>query len=166
MPPKNSRHTPEAIGKMRASHVGQQSARKGAVLSDDTKQKIRAARAAQVHPRLVARGVTAEVLEDATRNGLKWCSGECKSFVPLGQFAGNKKNGKCKVCVAAQMQLKRDRATPEQLAITALDHCHETGLVRGLLCAKCNTALQRVEYVQDWAIKALAYLGKYRQMKD
>jgi hypothetical protein len=24
---------------------------------------------------------------------------------------------------------------------TAVDHCHETGLIRGILCSRCNTAL-------------------------
>ncbi len=43
-----------------------------------------------------------------------------------------------------------------------VDHNHETNQARGLLCAKCNTALHRVEYIMDWASKALAYLEKYK----
>lgn len=40
----------------------------------------------------------------------------------------------------------------------AVDHCHETGRVRGLLCFKCNTALGRVADTPEAAWKLLAYL--------
>ena len=43
--------------------------------------------------------------------------------------------GVCKIC-------KCSCKSGKQLAV---DHCHETGVVRGLLCAKCNTNLGRIE---------------------
>lgn len=43
----------------------------------------------------------------------------------------------------------------------ALDHCHDTGRLRGWLCGKCNAALG---FAQDrpleWAAKADAYLNR------
>lgn len=39
-------------------------------------------------------------------------------------------DGKCGVC-----------RKPENGKALAVDHCHETGRVRGLLCSKCNTAI-------------------------
>lgn len=39
-----------------------------------------------------------------------------------------------------------------------VDHDHETGKVRGLLCRACNTALGIVER-PEWLVKAFAYLG-------
>lgn len=42
------------------------------------------------------------------------------------------------------------------------DHCHETGLVRGILCTRCNTTLGRfgdtAEKAERTAQQALAYL--------
>ena len=47
----------------------------------------------------------------------------------LIQAQGNR----CKVCGV--------HADQEHYKTLAIDHCHETGKVRGLLCAKCNTAI-------------------------
>ena len=42
-----------------------------------------------------------------------------------------------------------------------VDHNHETGKVRGLLCLRCNTALERVENIPDWLAQAATYLNQY-----
>lgn len=42
-----------------------------------------------------------------------------------------------------------------------IDHCHSTGVVRGILCRVCNPRVGVVE-VPGFLEKALAYLGKYR----
>lgn len=39
-----------------------------------------------------------------------------------------------------------------------VDHCHETGLVRGLLCTRCNTSLGRLGDNVGGVLKVLAYL--------
>lgn len=39
----------------------------------------------------------------------------------------------------------------------AVDHCHETGKVRGLLCGKCNTGIGLLEN-EERMIKAIEYL--------
>jgi hypothetical protein len=42
----------------------------------------------------------------------------------------------------------------------AVDHCHETGEVRGLLCDYCNRLLGKIEadHWANWYVKAKAYL--------
>lgn len=41
-----------------------------------------------------------------------------------------------------------------------VDHCHDTGRIRGLLCVPCNTFLGRVEANPGWLDRAAAYLGE------
>ena len=40
----------------------------------------------------------------------------------------------------------------------AVDHCHETNKIRGLLCAACNMALGNFEDSCDFLEKAIKYL--------
>jgi hypothetical protein len=44
----------------------------------------------------------------------------------------NKQNGKCAICGKHQSELKK---------ILSVDHNHETGKIRGLLCYNCNNGL-------------------------
>jgi len=41
-----------------------------------------------------------------------------------------------------------------------VDHCHETGLVRGLLCQKCNMGISYFERNSDWLKAATEYLSQ------
>jgi len=66
-----------------------------------------------------------------------------------------KQNGGCGICGCKSTDSK-SKTIDTKLCV---DHCHETGKVRGLLCRKCNLALQVVEntlFIQ----KAMSYLGK------
>lgn len=61
-------------------------------------------------------------------------------------------NGVCAIC------LKTDVVTGRRLAV---DHCHKTGVVRGLLCSQCNTAIGRFEDDTEVIERAIAYLNKH-----
>ena len=41
----------------------------------------------------------------------------------------------------------------------AVDHCHNTGEIRGLLCGRCNTALGSFRDDKEILLSALSYLG-------
>jgi hypothetical protein len=41
----------------------------------------------------------------------------------------------------------------------SVDHDHNTGRVRGLLCRMCNTALEREDSCPGWLDRAKEYLG-------
>lgn len=42
-----------------------------------------------------------------------------------------------------------------------VDHDHDSNDIRGLLCMKCNQALERVDHNPGWAGRALAYVRRY-----
>lgn len=56
-------------------------------------------------------------------------------------------NGLCKICKTNTKQ--------RQLAV---DHCHKTGKIRGLLCAKCNVAIGMFEDNIEFLTEAISYL--------
>ena len=45
-------------------------------------------------------------------------------------------NGVCAICL--QVERKQHKGKPQRLSV---DHCHESGRVRGLLCHSCNAAI-------------------------
>jgi hypothetical protein len=65
-----------------------------------------------------------------------------------------RQGGVCAIC-----RKKSDR--PLQI-----DHCHKTGMVRGLLCLNCNTALGRLHDDPDLMRAAIAYLEASRRDVD
>lgn len=44
-----------------------------------------------------------------------------------------------------------------------VDHCHETGKVRGILCSSCNTALGKFKDNTNYLERAIEYLLESRQ---
>lgn len=63
-------------------------------------------------------------------------------------------NGLCLACEIHQSQLTRP---------LAVDHNHETGDVRGLLCTNCNSALGMVEENSRVLYGLISYLEQYNK---
>lgn len=63
--------------------------------------------------------------------------------------------GKCAIC--GNPETGKDHRTKEVRNL-AVDHCHETGKVRGLLCSKCNTAIGKFNDDINIIEKAIDYL--------
>jgi hypothetical protein len=72
-------------------------------------------------------------------------------------------NGLCALCGLAPDGSGAGRPHTHKVTgpLFCVDHSHSTGKARGLLCFKCNTALERFESVADFGLKALAYLARY-----
>lgn len=58
--------------------------------------------------------------------------------------------GRCAICGRHQSEIKRS---------LFIDHCHKTGLVRGLLCHKCNLLLGHSNDNPEILMNAIKYLG-------
>jgi Recombination endonuclease VII len=61
--------------------------------------------------------------------------------------------GKCAVC-------RHD--IPPTTHRSHIDHCHDTGKVRGILCLNCNTGIGRFKESEAVMLAAIAYLRRAR----
>jgi hypothetical protein len=68
----------------------------------------------------------------------------------------NEQNGACYICKKHQSELN---------STLAVDHCHKTGKVRGLLCYKCNTALGLIYESIGSLINMIDYIKKHNKNK-
>ena len=69
--------------------------------------------------------------------------------------------GFCAICRGPETQMYRGF-----LMSLAVDHDHETGKVRGLLCKSCNLAIGKFKEDVDIVRRALAYLESSAQQKE
>lgn len=102
---------------------------------------------------------------------------ECRKIIRKEDYERNKKRN------AARSRRKRYGITASQFALikgrqgeacaiclnpfldkkdTHLDHCHKTGQIRGILCAKCNTSIGRFNDDPEILSRAATYLKRPR----
>ena len=67
-------------------------------------------------------------------------------------------NGVCSICGNKETRKNVYSSQPARLAI---DHNHETGEVRGLLCRACNHGIGNFKDSKDILLKAIEYLDKF-----
>lgn len=65
--------------------------------------------------------------------------------------------GVCAICGEKERVVRRAKSGQEMLAV---DHCHETGKIRGLLCFKCNTGIGALGDSIEGLERALNYLRR------
>lgn len=65
-------------------------------------------------------------------------------------------NGTCAICKQPETATRNGR-----VKALAVDHCHETGNIRGLLCVACNTGIGKFKDDRNLMIAAIKYLDKH-----
>lgn len=70
----------------------------------------------------------------------------------------NRQRGVCKIC--GNIDVKVNKTGESRIQRLAVDHCHKTGKVRGLLCASCNGGLGLFKDDINLLKKATRYLTK------
>lgn len=69
----------------------------------------------------------------------------------------NKQDGKCMICLVDNNSFYKKK--PRAFAV---DHCHTTGKIRGLLCNDCNVGIGLLKDNIDLLNNAIKYLNKSR----
>lgn len=67
----------------------------------------------------------------------------------------HKQNNCCAICLEPEKDVDKRSGMPRNLAV---DHCHDTEKVRGLLCAKCNKGLGLFKHNVNYLLSAVKYL--------
>lgn len=63
--------------------------------------------------------------------------------------------GKCMICKNTETSVENKTGNVKDLAV---DHCHSTGKIRGLLCFRCNTTIGRFEDDIELLKSAIKYI--------
>lgn len=71
--------------------------------------------------------------------------------------------GGCAICARPETATHQKTGLPRELAV---DHCHSSGLVRGLLCSDCNIGLGKFRDDPALLRAAIAYLEKHTLPAD
>lgn len=70
-------------------------------------------------------------------------------------------DGKCAICNS--LETTKSSKDPSKTKRLAVDHCHSSLKVRGLLCSNCNTALGKFKDNIEFLKNAISYLEKHNE---
>lgn len=98
------------------------------------------------------------VCKECHRKKAKKISIKTKFGISLDEFKEIERaqNGNCAIC--GKKESKKRNGRPVRLSV---DHDHATGIIRGLLCTRCNTAIGLFEENPRFLRQAVEYLQRH-----
>ncbi len=72
----------------------------------------------------------------------------------------DRQSGTCAICRKPETSTFKDKHRHKAVKPLAVDHCHKTGKVRGLLCSRCNRAIGLFEDNAELLAEASEYVKK------
>jgi len=75
--------------------------------------------------------------------------------------------GVCAICKNPETAIHKSKTVDgyvSKVRRLAVDHCHKTGKIRGLLCGECNKSIGGFKENEDYLFSAIEYLEKYRKL--
>jgi hypothetical protein len=94
----------------------------------------------------------------------RYCSNSCRKHytranlynLTLEEYKEVISVNKCEICEGDSFKM----SPHEQAEQLCIDHCENTGTVRGLLCHNCNRAIGLLGHKTEWLRKAASYLER------
>jgi hypothetical protein len=115
-----------------------------------TRKEERAIRAGQRKAKEMERRASGEITKSLLKNtAKKRCGLSSKEYQEMLEES----NHRCSICKLPERTLRRGK--PMQLSV---DHDHETGIIRGILCHSCNAALGHFRDSKIVLASAIEYL--------
>lgn len=72
-----------------------------------------------------------------------------------------RQGGLCAICLLPECHVMNGK-----IKRLSVDHCHETGRIRALLCAKCNHAIGMIKDNHETALKMAQYLLRHKNINS
>ena len=98
------------------------------------------------------------------RENIRWRRRDSQYRIKLGVTLDwvlakfNSQAGRCEICGEPVVFIGNTEWRWEGMA---LDHCHDTGTIRGILCQSCNNGIARFQDSPELLRKAADYLESY-----
>jgi hypothetical protein len=99
---------------------------------------------------------------EANREKALDASMRCRFKIGLEQYTAmfEAQSGRCAICRNPERVIDHHTKRPRRLAV---DHCHKTGRIRGLLCHDCNVAIGLLRECRAYLEAAIEYLERFRE---
>ncbi len=92
-----------------------------------------------------------------------WPGSDWQQALEKYEILRHEQNDLCAICKKYETRIIPRTGKRRDLAV---DHCHLSNKVRGLLCNKCNRGIGLLGDTEEIILNAIIYLNKHKEPKD